>query len=282
MSTSIKITTHDQLQSAMPATKRRSPLRPSVVILLLLVCALGIVWLHRRRADHSLLPSAPPVAREMADSPDAAAVQPVPLVYTGPAELGVPATTPPAQQAKPWPDDRAGQTTEQSPESSVPHLTAQETVPSPAVAEAAPVPAVSQRIQHALEKPIGVRLGPVGGRGFEIALRVPADARGRSLREVLAEKRIIDVLVTLDAGQAHAIGRATLASWQENTERNAIDVVLSFDKVPDLSALVLLTNARLSDHSKLALVPTTGKELMYSFSVNPHRSGKSTREVTDQ
>ena len=268
MSASIKITTHDQLQSVIPAKKRRSPLRPWTVILLILVCAVIAVWLHRRRANRMLLPSVSPMAQESNDLPDAAVVQSDPLPDTFTSEPHLPDRTPSAQQAKTLPDSRTSQATEQSPQPSAPHLVAQETVHSLAVDASPPVSAAPQSMQKPPEKPIGIRLGQTTLGVFEIALRVPEDARSRSLREIFIEKQIIDVLVTPDTDQKHAIGRATLTSWQEKTERNVVDVVLSLDKVPDLSELVLLTNARLAVGSKIVLVSSVGKELTYPFSVN--------------
>jgi hypothetical protein len=258
----ISFKTNDDLYTPPPVKgpKRRAAMW--CLFLLLIVCAAVVLWL--RRDQSQLAESSVPSAIPQREPEGMQTAQPIPSQPQASAPAHSPNTVLPQKV-------ESTQHPAVSPNSSEPEVTPQPSSPMEQPADVLPV-AVEQpasKLKEKLpavppvERPIAVQLQK-GTDSLQMLLHLPRDERNQTLRTAASSQAEIDILVEALDDAGGRIGRARVMALREDAASDPI-AVLEFIRMPELGALVLLANARLSHTAKLVIVLDGGAKLEYRF-----------------
>lgn len=267
MGTSFK--TRDELYTPPPvkgAKRRRSPWW---LLLLLICCAAGVWWVNRDRTETTEIVAPRPMPTREPEG-----VQPVPppaqLKADAPFQPSLPVVQPKDEKKQPPTVASDSGKTNAPPRPTSPME--RPAVTPPAVVAQPTTPPKEKPTATPVERPIMVQLKKATD-SLQMLLHIPRNERDQTLQKAASSRSEVDVLVVAPDGDGGRIGRARVTALREDGGVGAI-AVLEFIRMPELDALVLLTNARLSPGARLVIVLEGGLKLEYQFS-----SGAGTLEA---
>lgn len=105
-------------------------------------------------------------------------------------------------------------------------------------------------------------------------LGVPDDEQLPALRQTSSSRAEVKVQVVAPHGEATSLGRARVTELREVSGQKT-SFLLEFIEMPEMGALVRLTNARLSSEAKLVIILEDGREVEYRFSMGAGAHGET-------
>lgn len=260
----ISFKTNDDLYTQPPVKGSNSRAAMWWLFLLLIVCAAVVLWL--RQDQSQLAESSAPSSIPQREPEGLRTAQPIPSQPQASAPVHPPNTVLPqkvenTQHPAVAPSSTEAEVTPQpssSKERSAVVLPVAVEQPASKLKEKLPV-------VPSVERPIAVQLQK-GTDSLQMLLHLPLDERNQTLRTAASSQAEIDILVEALDDAGGRIGRARVMALREDAASDPI-AVLEFIRMPELGALVLLANARLSPKAKLMLVLDGGVKVEYMFSI---------------
>jgi hypothetical protein len=262
MGTSFK--TVDELVTSVPVTGKNRRRLPWWLFLILIFCVVG-VWLGSRDRSQTTKVTVPrPMPMREMEGVQTEPPPPTQLKVGASALLANPVARPKNDKNQsPTVASDSGKTyTRPQPISPM----VRRAVVSPAVVAKPMIKPTDKPTTTPVERPITIQLQKATD-SIQMLLHVPRDERNRTLRTAVSSRSEVDVLVVVPVGSDARIGRARVMALREDSDIDAM-AMLEFTQMPELGALVLLTNARLSPGAKLVIVLAGGLNVEYKLSLN--------------
>lgn len=121
--------------------------------------------------------------------------------------------------------------------------------------------------------PIAARL-QMAANSLQMLLGAPDDEQLPALRQASSSRAEVKVQVVAPHGEATSLGRARVTEVRDVSGRNTT-FLLEFIEMPEMGALVKLTNARLSSEARLVIALEQGHEVEYPFSMGAGELGET-------